>query len=217
IRAVNGAAEAEAKRITGRTVTFLFGGDDKPDNVQLAREYAEGILQGMERVPETELRLVQTGPRRGGVFADKHINGEVITFNSELESEPARVAMGLSERNHFLITGTPTGVAVHEYGHTVGSSHDLHYEAAIEVADFRNELWHAGEDRFDTTELISQRITSYAATDEWELTAEAFADVVLHGDQASVLSRRIYNRMIGVITGTRKRTFPKLPPGSRSE
>ena len=53
---VGAAAAAEARSITGRDIPFEFHDVE----LQLAREYSEGVLQGLERFPEAPLGAVRT-------------------------------------------------------------------------------------------------------------------------------------------------------------
>lgn len=82
---VGAAAQAEAKRITGRDIEFDLAGSD----TQLAAEHAEGILRGLERYPNTPLQRVQQGGSRYAedqeAWASTSQDGHVITFTMDAQ------------------------------------------------------------------------------------------------------------------------------------
>jgi hypothetical protein len=64
------AAKREARRITGRDISFRFKGSE----LQVAKEHAEGVLMGLERFPKAPLRAVTTyGPGGAEGYEDPRL------------------------------------------------------------------------------------------------------------------------------------------------
>lgn len=111
----------------------------------------------------------------------------------------------------------PMGVAIHEFGHVASSQVPHTYEVVtrgkggVEVDRYKVGVeFEAHHHVMDISEretgspygngidtgpraIIGREISSYASWERGEATAEAFADVVLHGDSASQLSHDIYD------------------------
>lgn len=208
------AASREAKRITGRDITFDFTGTD----LQIGREHGEGILKGLERFPGARLGFVGTygpgstqtdtardlqvtqagsaavtrshGVSEGGKFV---LIGNVY-FNNAYAGNPDRYredfepdAGGGPRR---VVTSGPRGVALHEFGHVVAAT-----DGAMAREAYGDAVIHAEELRRDPRSLIAKEVSAYASTSPGEFAAEAFADVMEHGDAASELSRLAFELM----------------------
>lgn len=190
VEAIGTAAAAEAKRITGRDISFDFAGSDP----QIAREHAEGVLQGLERYPGTRLdRVGAYGPGSRSTVAGNEdayavtIGGGSIYFNNRHAANPAQYRADLSGEPPLRsqIARDPRGVALHEFGHVVADGGAAGHAGAI-VAE------RAAAAAGDTVKLhVAANISSYATASAAELGAEAFADVMLNGGNASRLSREI--------------------------
>lgn len=190
--AVGGAAEAEAKRITGRDIEFDLAGSDP----QLAAEHAEGILRGLERYPNTPLERVQQG---GNAYAEGEEawaatspSGRVITFTDDAQrygADSYRQDLKDSKSERYLATGTPMGVALHEFGHAAANSYGLNGWANGRAGDYAEiEM---GMRNTQVGEAAGKAISRRAAENNHELSAEAFADVMVNGAKASGMSRDI--------------------------
>lgn len=185
-RDVAAAAADEAMRITGRDIMFSMEGSD----VQVAREHCEGVLQGLERYPKVELDRVVTAsmpdPRLEDAWAVT-IGGSQIRFNRRYASDPELYRRSLAEAHAsgHMVPDDPRGVAIHEFGHAL-----FHPGAGGHAGGVLAEraAAKAGE---STSALVARHISRYAASDGFELGAEAFADVMLNGRDASALSHEI--------------------------
>jgi hypothetical protein len=118
-------------------------------------------------------------------------DGDSIYFNNRYSADPDRYRKALSEnkRDGFGVPGTPTGVAHHEFGHAL-SEFGLGTGGAELIAERQ-----AAKEGRPTSEFVSQHISKYAASNQLELSAEAFADVMANGPNASRLSRAIVDTL----------------------
>jgi len=197
VDALNQAASAEAKRITGRDTHFDFTGCD----VQIGREHAEGVLRGLERFPKTKLTRVSTFGRGGAEDIGQHGDAYAVTtathgrelgsseihFNAGWASQPDtyRAYLAGTHSQGWGVSADPQGVALHEFGHAV----DFFTEGqASGAAGLR--MRNSGG-----SSAAASSVSHYAATNGGELTAEAFADVMLNGDGASELSKELFGLM----------------------
>jgi len=196
---VEQALADEAKKITGRD----FHVDMKGSDTQIAREHAEGVLQGLERYPEVRLSRVETygpggaredfsGDPAGRAFAVTErgrysANDDAILFNVREAGDPRRyrTKLKLNLAAGWMATGTPTGVALHEFGHVL-SGPDFGIYRAEQAAKAE-----AKAARRRTSKYVQETVSMYAAAAGGELAAEAFADVMVNGGKASDLSRVI--------------------------
>lgn len=214
--------EAEAQRITGRTGTdvFLTGRGAITARFEgsaaTAREHAEGLLRGLERFPDALLRKVDAGSGTsmgGNVYAHAEGRG-IIRFNYDFTKADARrdylaSAARSAERArygndtfevsfHPAGTGSPTAIAVHEFGHIldvatlaerVGPDVEVLVErlAQVRPGDIPDYA------TWNEEQLIRREVSTYATTNTKELVAEAFSDVMMNGDAASQLSHEIFD------------------------
>ncbi len=198
---LDAAAGAEAKRITGRDVEFDFTGSD----VQLAREHAEGVLQGLERYPGTALSRVSVGDLPDGVLGRCQPDGrssEIIfsraasspegsqAYRDELAAAGERRRMGRT-----IVAGTPTGTALHEFGHAVANGYHLNSGAGGRAREFADSRGDRDQRRF----ILGGEVSRRALENDHELAAEAFADVMANGSKASGLSKAIVEDFDGEI------------------
>ena len=126
---IGAAASAEAKRITGRDIPFDYQ-DIEP---QLAREYSEGVLQGLERFPSAPLGAVRAKDfpaERESEFTWAHTlppestGGQYeIEFNRSGEaSERLNEILGMKQARGVFAYGDVRGLALHEFGHVMHES-----------------------------------------------------------------------------------------------
>lgn len=201
VEGVKDVWQREMKRITGRDIPVSIPTSvPSPTSVLTVREYAEGVLRGLEAFPDAQLLRVEFA---AGLPADEyaHVIGGVIRFNGRLANEKNRPLLISSLRDDIAKwdqglsgwytrgDGTPASMALHEFGHildidTLDSR--VHTEALLRMDTLARQ---AG---VDTDTWIHREISAYAGSDAPEMVAEAFADVLLRGAQASVASRRIY-------------------------
>jgi hypothetical protein len=205
------AVAAEASRLTGRKVDVNFSGAD----VRVARGYGEGLLSGLERFPGVPLIRVRmygepdSPPGIGmaaatsshdtfSAYGDVKVGGEIdtISFNAAWASDGDRIHDTLREKaagksSTQAVYDSPRGVAIHEFGHVV--AHHADAEAAARSVARRRQR--ASGERISTSALVKRDISRYASRDDGELAAEAFADVMLNGDEASELSREIFDEI----------------------
>jgi len=230
---VAAAATAEAKRLTGRDIPFEFHDDVEP---QLAREYSEGVLQGLDRFPDAPLGAVRTADfgaeRRDDEFTWAHAVGPgdgrtasgkyEIEFNRKGEaSERANEILHMKQARGAYAYGDVKGLALHEFGHvmhegygTAGEASDTAWKwaeaktlAAHPPAPTppRRPWWRLGRagtpeastgpSHDDVRITLMRELSFYAVTNRHELAAEAFADVMVNGDQASDISRQIMGQL----------------------
>jgi hypothetical protein len=193
---LKGAIRAEMRRITGRDLLVQL-----PDTASLStwREYAEGLARAAERFPDVRLREISWFNQPGTHYAQA--GGQVVSFNAAWSSIEARAKLlralkgdvsGWDGGRHGWSTrsgGSPLSVAVHEFGHLL----DLDYLGervqgqVLRLVERRSAAANMAADDF-----VAREISVYATSDARELVAEAFADVMLRGEAASVLSRDIF-------------------------
>lgn len=219
---VSSAISGELKRITGRTIPVDLAGHDP----QVAREHGEGLLRVAERYPKARVaRVVSYGP--GGAIVGqegyervyaynspdtavregkKYYQYSTIAFNNQWASPSQRQTyyrLGVFDetvRHSVRGAGGPVGVAVHEYGHSVafaGRGRDVAQAAADKSAPRG----------VTTSDHVRVHISTYAATNRDELSAEAISDVVMNGRDASPLSHRV----VDAIDAEYRRVFPEQP------
>lgn len=207
IEELNTAAAGEAKRITGRDIEFDLAGQD----LQVAREHAEGVLRGLENYPDADLAFVGSygpGGSRGPMARQLEAEnsgayavtaGSAVYFNNLTAARPNtyRSSLERAELDGDLVSGSPTGVALHEFGHVVMAGSDAGVsDAVMETA--RSMATSKGQ---DTQHYIAERVSNYATESVNELGAEAFADVMSFGSDASPLSRAIVDTMDSLYVG----------------
>lgn len=197
--ALEAAAEAEAKLITGRDIRFDFGPD--PSLIS-AREHAEGVMRALERFPDVDLDSVTW-------FNDVTANAMAVAdersiqFNLAWSGRAERpkylraLAQGVSRWDEpgalssfsFRNSGNPAAVAIHEFGHILGL--DTVNSAALtrRVERLVGDL--ADRELLSEFSLIRRQVSGYATTNTDELIAEAFGDAIINGERASELSRGI--------------------------
>jgi hypothetical protein len=186
---INAAAAAEAKRITGRDIAFDLDGDP-----QLAKEHAEGVLRGLERYPKTPLdRVIQGGSKYAEdqeAWAETSSDGSVIAFTNDaqrLGPDSYRADLKTAQDGGHLVAGTPMGIAMHEFGHAAANSYRLNGWANNKASEYAEIEMGTTDVRAAATRAISRR----AGENDHEMAAEAFADVMLNGSNASGMSTLI--------------------------
>ena len=194
---VSSAASAEAKRITGRDVSFDMAGAD----VQIAQEHSEGVLRGLEHAPGAPLVGVGTYGPGGSLGAewdgDEGNAGEsngVIGFNNAVSGSHNADAYRADLRDNAESgfnsgDGSVMSVGVHEVGHVAASR-------VSEVTAERTVQGMAEHLGRNPQELVESEVSTNATRNTHELVAEAFTDVVVNGDSASELSHQIYQSVV---------------------
>lgn len=145
---VASAAAAEAKRITGRDIPFDYQ-DIEP---QLAREYSEGVLRGLERFPGAPLGAVRAAefPAERGEdqFTWAHTvppagtaSGQYeIEFNRNGEvAQRANEILNLKQARGQFAYGDVQGLALHEFGHVMHEHYDTSYKASKLADDYADK------------------------------------------------------------------------------
>ena len=190
------AAAAEAKAITGRDIAFDMAGSDP----QIAREHAEGVLQGLERFPDAPLGSVGTyGPgasptspqRRASSFAVTDPANNSIYFNNRYAGNPPAYRDAVNKsRNEFSVATDPRGVALHEFGHVM--THGRTEDAVLDHVEGEAEKLFTV-----SSVLAASRISSRASENKAEMAAEVFADVMINGSDASQVSLSAFPIAVG--------------------
>lgn len=172
---VGDRAAAYAHTTTGHHTRFDFGDTDPT----LAAEWATGILHGMTLFPSSKIDRVDTGrmpvvdPLDGGVeaVAKTSDDGRTITFGTVTDPEQYRRELQASQRARFLAVGNPTGMALHEFAHTIANANPGMYDYAVQQM-----RGYAEQHRTEMAGLAAQEISRYTWTGGWrETLAEAFA------------------------------------------
>lgn len=199
-RQLQQAMRAEVQRITGRDMLIQV-----PDDASLAtmRQFYEGVLRGMERFPDTSVRTVAWWRVPDGHYADTSA-GE-IRFNAWwAQAEQRRKLLGAVRgdvadwdrpglrgwmpRN----AGTVDSLGMHEYGHAVhlslGAETATVSSRALTIVQRRAAL-----EGITPDEAVARHLGAYSTSDEFELIAGAFTDVMVNGDLASPLAREIFD------------------------
>lgn len=180
----------------GRDVTVVLAGLD----VEVARAHAEGVLRGAEEFPGAGLEVVGTygadsvyrdniglPPTAYGVTVD----GTDIMFNTaygHIDDFSGEMAFGDEARRHSGPAGDLTRIGIHEYGHVVARSSPGAEASAKAIA----ERYAGTPTKFS---YVKEHLSGYATTNEKELFAEAFVDVVSTG--GSAMSREIVDAARG--------------------
>jgi len=209
---VRRAFAQEATRITGRFIPFIASGSGAT-----AREHAEGILRGLEMFPKANLRTVTEGSLENAYAV---ASWDTVIFNYHWTTGAGRkdylasLAEGVvgyedSENWHPRGSDNPIAIALHEFAHIldIGSlSQRIHKQVNALVTkhlrEARKRLRALGAPESRVKELtradvIQHLVSEYATTNTIELIAEAFIDAMVNRDQASSLSREIFDLLKG--------------------
>lgn len=204
-REVSDVLAREAKHITGRELPVNLDGLHE----DVARGFAEGILQGLEAHPHADLRRVSWAT--AATFPDAEDGGQWTGFADPADQSIVFRATetwhqilhhftdrGTNERGiRSAVARTPAAVGLHEFGHIL--TFGPHREQLIHDAnDVSLAHYKAYGLRSSATlqEFISRSISSYAWKDITEMLAEAYADVGTHGRHASPLSQDLYRLIL---------------------
>ena len=187
VKDVAAATRREAKALGAPDFRFDLQGHD----LQTAREHAEGILRGLERFPDVRVWVHHYA--HDFILAPyAQTRGWSIAFNTKWANTAGRekyldaLRSDLREGFHPASTSTPIGVATHEFAHAATFGMDELFTATKELIQRR-----ALAEGVTPIELIRSEIGGYAAKEVHELVAEALADAILAGEQASRLSQEI--------------------------
>lgn len=179
---VSAAAAAEAKRITGRDVEFALEGDP-----QIAAEHAEGVLRGLTVYPDAPLSRVQQGADGG--IDHPYATTDTATGTISFATEQGTYRENLAKDGLYGDTrvATPTGVALHEFGHIVAE----HAGASAAAHQVASKMAKRDGMADNPNGYMADKISTRAGNGKEELTAEAFSDVMAHGSTATELSKAI--------------------------
>lgn len=200
-RAVQGLPQR--RRPTIRPPMVRFGGD-----LDTAREHAEGLLRSVEQFPAVRLRIGRDPV--GAEYASTE--GTFITFvDTWAANRPAylaNLAQSAARRWHPPSISSPGGVAAHEFAHALiyTVAPKLTSPAKFRALVARIEATvraYAAERGLPMDEVIKAEVSEWAALGTGragsameELAAEAFAQVLLEGDAAPVLARRVFALLV---------------------
>jgi hypothetical protein len=144
-----------------------------------------------------------------------------INFNARYSANPAKYEHALALSAEHTVSTTPgirtphlavptmQGVALHEFGHILTSSPSMGPRGGegsptprIPAKRVATEM--KPPDQKTTSGYLRREISEYAATNQHELSGEAFADVMTHGADASPVSKAIYNEITALYPGSEK-------------
>ncbi len=198
---INSVATVIANKATGRKdIRFDLTGADP----QIARETAEGIIRGFERYPKSPASQIGTfGP--GGAIDDPRINetmahgGAVgrdralLIFNVKSLGDPVKyrkdIKAGFNAKRY--VTENPMDIALHEFGHSIDENFTKAGAKPLAVREYLKDRGKSAKGGV-YKETVRSEISGYAAESPSEMGAEAFADVMINGENASELSRRVF-------------------------
>jgi hypothetical protein len=196
----------ELHSIGGRDVSVDFTGAD----VQIAREYSEGILRGQERYPDAHLTRVSMSEYTP--FAEAMNDGHgrdsldrgAILFGTKVSASREAMDAGLAElRAEGLATESagPTWIGLHEMAHVVNNYSTRgpvwpHNDFAVRITTdvVRRQMKSEGVPDVghqSREEYVTSAMSAKAAQTSHEMVSEAVADTILSGDAASPLGRSI--------------------------
>lgn len=192
------AAKDEVRRITGRDCNVLLDGTSPATS----REHVEGILRGLERFPHVKLTFISRTPNADAYAEALDAYGDGrdvrIFFSTKYTTPNARKSylrsLRKDEDHHWTSNGggTPMGTALHEFGHAVAFSAD----DGMLLANAELLLRRKAKEQGGSPSAAAWQVSFYAATDQHELIAEAFADVMVNGDGASPMSREVFGQLV---------------------
>lgn len=199
-KGLQAAVRSEVKRITGRDVLVQIPPETAfgPVSMPTWRGFMEGILRSFERFPETRVREIGWFHIPSGDYAQT--GGQAIRFNAWWGEVAQRQKLLRSLRSDASWAkgpgwfvrdgGTPESIGYHEFGHLLSVDNLGDRANSLVLSAVRRR---AATEGIADDELIMRQIGAYATSDEYELIAEAFNDVMLHGDRAAAISRDIVN------------------------
>jgi len=88
-----------------------------------------------------------------------------------------------------VLASSPRATALHEFGHSIGV-HGRPGMPEYEVGQTARRL--AANQGVDVKTLVGRGVSHYAGTDDAELSAEVFADVMINGTKATGLSKQLF-------------------------
>lgn len=227
--AVGATLAAELRGLNGgRQVNVDFEDAD----VQIAREYAEGILRGQELFPHALLTSVGMADVNdlsddedddgayATAFGEPRVYG-AIYFDHKLsasrESWDAASTQAEGVDEGWNPKGwSPVWLAAHEFGHLVNDfgteapdGSDFAEREATEIV--QQQMESEGLDRVHALaryEYIRPAVSGQATLGLQELVAEAFADVAVNGDDAAPVSRSIVDALKAEFARTSRSAHP---------
>ena len=183
-------------------------------DLELARQSLEGVAQGFDRFPDATLTGVysyggsgaaqtKAGPEiarlhsdasavtegYGSVIGGDFVMQSRIYFNTRFSAAPDvyRAGRKAGHEDGTLATDSPTGTALHEFGHVMSNQTGTRraaYDTAVDLADAAGAA---------PRPFITKSVSGYASSDMGEFSAEAFADVMANGSAASATSKAAFD------------------------
>lgn len=194
------AWRAEFERVAQRDILIQI---PPGASLQTMRQYAEGTLQALERFPDAKIGEIGWWNDVGGAYAQVVPGGRygaTLQFNSYWASQANRAKLLRAQRSDIAgwdkgrngwsprNSGMPQATAYHEFAHVL----DLENLGDIGPKALALVRQRAIRDGVDEDALVSRDISIYAGSDQSEMIAEAFADVMTNGPDASLISKEIY-------------------------
>jgi hypothetical protein len=210
---VEQVSQAEARRVRrgkyGET-TFSFESDNpvgvwEESSLASAREHAEGVLRVLEIFPRADISRIRVAhPREDEVFASSnayaYARGGEIVFNLAWSAPAHRRAYLAQLRSDAKSgwtsanSGTPIAVGIHEAAHVVDIQ-TLKGVAHADASAAYRDAFRAVEKGRKKNEGITYPVSTYAATDNNELIAEATTDAIINGEGADPVSKEVFGAL----------------------
>ena len=199
------AIKQEVHRISNRDVSIDLS---QVGDLQMAREFGEGVLRGLEFAPDARLVGLRVGEagnfRSDDVFAHTvmMMNGFMIEINPDdwlYGFDAFREEMREARVHGHCVTACPAGVVLHEMGHVWASR-----QGSLDACERAIRRWrHQNGETGTIKDVVERHISGRAAKTRddaptgslREAPAEAFADVLLHSETASTLSTAIVDEI----------------------
>jgi hypothetical protein len=124
-------------------------------------------------------------------------------FNTQYTDDPLRYRTALfdSSKGHLAVA-TPTGIALHEFGHVLG------FQTQASTVSKKISQVMAASIGVKPSTLVQGQLGVYAKKDSAELLAEGFADAMTRRDVASPISTAI-------LAEIRRRYLERTPGAGR--
>lgn len=189
----------ELKGITGRNIRVQFTGLEP----ELAREYGEGVLRGMEHFPHAPLYGIETQDTQAvtGLRTFAHADTTVGIIYFDHTWTRAQIDVELAKGDKTTIS--PTGHYFAHNSHASTGTHELIHIVHERDANLRSSV-HTTLKTYAQRENITitaaqMRISEYAASSLNETMAEAGVDVIYNGG-GSEISQLVFANLPGGVT-----------------
>jgi hypothetical protein len=185
-------------------------------NLTTVKEFADSVVQNMERFPQAIPKSVSIRRLPDNAYAETRIDDDGtrhLTFNAAYATTGARrrfqadLSADVTEGFHHESTGTVHGVISHEFGHMIDAALDgrmsgYHVNGRGEWMDWMHEYTGGKWDGYGMS--LPGMVDGYSgySLDEYgmfhspEFLAESFADVEANGRMATPLSQFVHRKML---------------------